>query len=268
MTNPLQDPPPAEVLLENAPLQRVLAVVAFSPVLKIADPSGSGIAGFQDVIRKHYPTLSQEVEQGIQVQFDDKGQLTPPMMVSNPVWRFTDKSDLWRATLTRETIAIETQTAYANRQDFLDRLKFLTSAVQEAFEPAQSLRVGLRYLNLIDDGRLAQLDQLVRAEFLAFCVEGFRDSLEISTNISNFRVPEGNLVVKWGVLPPNLVHDPNVMRPSPDRRWYLDLDASNDTPSDFDADSLYNKSKALTERIYTMFRWAVKSEFLESCVAG
>jgi hypothetical protein len=58
------------------------------------------------------------------------------------------------------------------------------------------------------------------------------------------------------------------MRPSPDRRWYLDLDASNDTPSDFDADSLYNKSKALTERIYTMFRWAVKSEFLESCVAG
>ena len=98
--NPLTSPAPPEIPLPGAPLVRVIAQVRFPLVASVE--SQEFIAPFQEAIRKEYPVLRQERAQSIFV--GPKGA-TP--LAESKVWRFSDSTRGWRATLAPDFVALE-----------------------------------------------------------------------------------------------------------------------------------------------------------------
>jgi uncharacterized protein (TIGR04255 family) len=78
-----------------------------------------------------------------------------------------------------------------------------------------------------------------------------------------FRVDDQQLLARWGHLPPYATVDPYLVDPLDKKSWVLDLDAFIDGTRPFLADTLVTQAKALTERAYAFFRWAVTDEFLK-----
>lgn len=262
--NPLIDPVPEEVPLARAPLAKVVCAVNFPAILKIVDASGTGIAGFQEAIRRDYPVLNQEIEHAFTFQLDDKGSFAPQATAST-VWRFLDTDQVWRVSLGRESLALETQTGYTSRTEFLERFEGLARSFCEALEPAQCIRVGARYVNVLADETLAHLEDYVRPEFRAFGHQPFLDALIGGNQAAEFNVPEGRVIVRAGILKAGQTHDPQVLLPNNAVRYFLDLDGINTDPRKFSAGEIRATAASLTERVYTVFRWAVTDKLLEAC---
>jgi uncharacterized protein (TIGR04255 family) len=265
IANPLIDPAPTEVPLSRAPLAKVLYVVNFPAILKINDASGSGIAPFQEAIRREYPVLSQGVEHAFTFQAGDEKGGFVPQVTANTVWQFADTGQNWRATMSRDSLALETQGEYTSRSEFVERFQALAEAFCAALEPAQCVRIGTRYVNVIADKMLRRLAQYVRPEVGAFGHQPFLEALAIGNQAAEFQVPEGRLIVRAGILKPGQTHDPQVLQPEQNSRYFLDLDAINLESRQFLGREISSVAAQLAARAYTMFRWAVTEKLLEAC---
>ncbi|MBO0903814.1 TIGR04255 family protein [Jiella sonneratiae] len=261
MTNPLRDSAPPEVKLARPPLRRVLAAVYFPAILKISEERG--IIGFQDRIRKEYPILQREQQMGMELQVGPTGELLPPQSVINQVWRFLSADSAWRVTLSTEVLALECQTAYVDRDDFLSRLAEVIGIFVDELEPSICNRIGIRYLNVLEAADLDSVKAFVRPGLRSLSDTEVAEQISTSAHSVNFQVPEGTLLTRWGILPPHTVHDPNVMVPEDSRRWYLDLDCSFEAALPFGGDKILGHYRLMTERIYSFFRWAMTPEFIE-----
>jgi uncharacterized protein (TIGR04255 family) len=75
---------------------------------------------------------------------------------------------------------------------------------------------------------------------------------------------EGNLLARWGFMPENHSHDPEMMPPIKQRSWFLDIDSFREEPqfASFDAEEISNLAHALATRSYAFFRWAVTDKLL------
>ena len=96
LPRPLGGPPPDEIPLANAPLERVIAQVQFAPIAKIEDRNF--VAGFQEAMRVKYPFFEIESEQVLQIVPGPAGQTFLPRQ--RPVYRFGDAARNWRISLT------------------------------------------------------------------------------------------------------------------------------------------------------------------------
>lgn len=199
----------------------------------------------------------------MQLQLGPNGEMLPPQNAINNVWRFLAQDGSWRVTLSAEVIALETQIAYVNRDDFLRRLTEVLDIFVGEFEPADCSRVGIRYLNVLDATDLNSVKGFVRQGLRSLSDTEIAEHITTSAHAITFDVPEGTLLTRWGVLPPNMVHDLNVMSPSETRRWYLYLDCFSEAPLPFGGDRLLEQSRRMTERIYSFFLWAMTPEFIE-----
>ena len=262
MANPLRDPAPAEIQLATSPLHRVLIVINFPAILKISEESG--IIRFQDRIRSRYPKLNREQQTGIEFQVGPQGEMMPPRNVTQNIWRFVSEDDRWRVTLAAEFIALETAEAYRNREDFLDRIKIILNIFTEEFQPSFSSRIGVRYLNVLDLDDVGSLQKVVRTGLRSLSDTEIVEQIETSNHMVTFNVPEGKLLSRWGVLPPNMVHDPNILTPKGVTRWYLDLDCINEESLSFGNDAMLGRCRNMMERIYSFFRWSMTDDFIEA----
>ncbi len=261
--NPLNSPPPEEVPLAHAPLAQVLCAVSFPAILKIVDASGSGVAPFQEAIRRDYPILNQEVEHSFTFQVDDQNSFSP-QVTKNAVWRFMDKNQTWRVTLSRDALALDTQSGYTTRTEFLDRFEGIIDAFCGALEPAQCTRIGTRYVNILAGDLLQEFEIFVRPEFRAFGHQPFLDALVGGNQRTEFEVPEGRLIVNAGISKPGQTHDP-LLPTSEMVRYFLDLDGVNLESREFSASEIRSTAAGLASRVYTVFRWATTDKLLEAC---
>jgi uncharacterized protein (TIGR04255 family) len=262
MANPLRDAAPAEIPLATSPLHRVLIVINFPAILKISEESG--IIKFQDRIRDRYPILHREQQTGIEFQLGPQGEMMPSRNVIQTIWRFVSGDDSWRVSLGPEFIALETAEAYESRDDFLDRFRVILDIFIEEFKPSFSSRIGVRYLNVIDVNDIGSLQNAVRTGLRSLSDTEIAKQIDISNHLITFNVPEGKLHSRWGVLPPNLVHDPNILTPKEVTRWYLDLDCVNEESQSFGSGEMLGRCRTMMERIYSFFRWSMTDEFIEA----
>ncbi len=261
MANPLIDPPPADFRLRAAPLERVLAAIAFPPILKIGDPSGQGVSDFQDRIRDTYPFLEAEQENALQLQAGPDGSLQSAV-IQKPIWRFYDAKRQWRVTLAQGSVALETQRDYTIRSDYLGLLATIIKVVAEVYRPAAVTRLGFRYLNVFGPKKFSRLADYVRPDLLGLPIDPYVQHLQFSTNVATFSVPEGTLVVKHGILDAGMQHE-FMEAAVPDRRWFLDLDAWNEVSIPFEHADIEQQAIALTDRICSFFSWAMTPAFME-----
>lgn len=236
-------------------LERALVVVRFTPVLKISEESGSGIADFHDAIRQQYPLVELEHEVAMRVELRPDGSVNSTQE-NQPVWRLSDIDKAWRVSLTSRSIALETGgDTYNDWADFSKRIGLLVSKVSEYFAPSHLQYIGVRYINTarVDNGadpRLECAPELVS-------ITGNPD-LELADLIWRFSVEEGHMLLRSGVIPPLNSYDPNVFLPREHSNWYLDIDVSNSNTRTFDATQINSSVLAQVQRVHAVYSWAMQ----------
>jgi uncharacterized protein (TIGR04255 family) len=260
-TNKLPPPfsgrPPKEVPLERAPLARVIAQIRFPLLLAVTDPAS--VAPFQDQIRSAYPVADNEVIQHLVMAPNSTQE--PVKTTAESIWRFQDRENRWRASLSPHFLALET-TRYTSRRDFLGRLTSLITALEKTLNPQISTRIGLRYIDRLEGDAVANIRDLIRREILG-SYGLFAPAVRYILANAEFNTEEGaTITARWGMLPGAGTIDPNVLEPIAAASWVLDLDMYDSGQGDFSPVALVPKLESFAERIYAVFRFMVTDKFL------
>ncbi len=255
--DPLFGEAPDEVSLKNAPLASVIAQVQFAPILLLR--SEAYVATFQERIRADYPKFEQS---RVQV-------LTPPGVTAEipdeVFWRFTCAKGEWRVSLSSTFVTLDTR-AYTSRADFAVRLKSLIVALKATVGSASVMRIGVRYIDHVKSPEVDNMADMLRVEMLGVGNTALRAHLLHSITEMYCNVREGNLLARWGLLPPHGTHEPNLMPPVAGRSWFLDIDIFKqrlEPSEEMDPDSVHSEVFALATRSYAFFRWATTDRFLD-----
>lgn len=256
---PLGGPPPAEISLPRAPLARVLTQVRFPTILKIEQRES--IIPFQELIRERYPLFVQETNEQIRVEIGPAGQTMRPEVTN--VWRFLDLKQEWRISLTPDAVALETP-RYTSRDDFLLRWLDILAAVARVFEPAPAQRIGMRFIDQVTGEPLERIDTLVRSDAVGMAMPLLRGQVRHTMSEAALGVEEGEMMMRWGILPANATIDPAVLPAIPQTSWILDIDVWSAEPRNFAQDIFGPSFRALAERAYSVFRFMTTESFLRS----
>ena len=259
---PLTADGPTEVPLPNAPLKRVISQVRFPPILSILKEDT--VAQFQELLRSEYPHLQKDNFNNVEI-----GQGRSPNVSTSIVWRLADESQSskWRISLGTDFVALETS-EYRNRDDFLDRLATVLASVETCFSPAEAQRLGLRYIDRIEDEAVLKIGTLIRSGVLGILQPSseLSDTLRKATSHfvtqAQFEAQEGAIQGRWGSLPPNATYDPDLLQPTSGASWVLDLDMFSKQALPFVADDLVEMTRSFAKRIYSVFRLMITDEFL------
>ena len=256
--DPFVGPVPPTVSLTRTPLTGVLVQVRFPEVLSIA--KAEFIAEFQERIRTNYPLHHLDQNRILQVMSDDVRQ------GNTPNWRFIDEGRKWRLSLTTDFIALETR-AYQSRSDFAQRTHAVVHALAETINPRMMTRIGIRYVDQLHRDQQEQLSRFIRPEILDLNVEDYGESLDRTQNEIAAKTDVGPMTSRWGFMPKNQTHEPDLMPPIPVPSWFLDVDVYNEfkQPIVFNADEIETRVVKLATRAYGFFRWAVNDDFLRKC---
>jgi uncharacterized protein (TIGR04255 family) len=238
---------------------RVLAQVRFPGILKIDNKDV--VALFQEEIRRDYPLFEQQATQRVEVQFGAGGPTIKQVPSTN--WRFQDAKSNWRLSLTTDALSFEVE-SYTSRNEFLARWTRAIAAVQQIFEPGIALRIGMRYIDRVTDKPLDAIEKLVHTDILGFARPPLRDHVRHAMSEATLSIEEGEMLLRWGIMPANTTIDPNVLPPVPHLSWILDIDVSSSEQRAFDDHQLAAAFRALAERAYSVFRHMTTDEFLKA----
>ena len=260
---PLNPTPTPEVPLPRAPLARVIAQARFPPILAIRDPDK--VAVLQEALRETYPNLSQD-----QVHSIELGGGETPDVRQGLIWRLADreKDPRWRVSLGVDFVALETS-AYNSRDDFLDRLRTVLSAVEQAFEPASARRLGLRYIDRLTDEAVDRVGELIHPGVLGIIRPPGNPESELGESVTHlmteaqFLARDGARVQgRWGQLPENATYDPTALEPVDKPSWVLDLDMFTTESQAFASEDLVTTATGFAKCLYWLIRQMVTEEFL------
>lgn len=243
--------------MTRAPLARVMAQVRFPAVLFIEEKSR--VAPFQADLRSRYPVFRQETGQNVQIALNPSGPAIQSM--PSPLWRFADVAGEWSIVLAPDSVTLDTR-AYESRGDLLGRLQDVLGAVERHFQPGIAERVGLRYLTRVTGLGYEQLDSMVSEGLLGLAVPDLRSHVAHAISEAAMKVEEGQLLMRWGILPANGTFDPLVLEPLEQPSWILDIDVANTATRTFEGAALITTFDTLAQRAYAMFRHMVTKDFL------
>lgn len=254
MTLPLRGEPVSVPFAGRRLLERALVVVRFAPVFRISDESGSGIADFQEAIRGEYPLAELQYEALMRVEVQEDGSINSGQE-RQPVWRLHDIDKRWQVSLTTKSIALEVDGAtYKDWADFAQRISLLVAAVGRHFAPSHRQYIGARYINAaptsgVHDPRNDCANELVS-------ITGNAD-LEVADLMWRFKVDEGHMLLRSGVMPPMATYDPSVFVPREVSTWFLDIDVANTETSEFDIARINDGIVAQVKRLHAVYSWAM-----------
>lgn len=251
--NPLYSDEVPEIPLVSAPLARVVAQVRFPAIQSIQDQVFVG--KFQEAIRTLYPRPRKDMMSGF--------VLGTPTIVSTIIWRYVDQEANWIVSLSDNFLSFET-IKYTSRKDFTDRFRFLLEKLAETIGPTHTDRIGLRYVDQVSLSEDESMAGMLRTEMIGV-KEIFGKTHHM---ISELEGPskEGGVLVRWGHMPENTSHDPDIMTPIASSSWFLDVDSYKSYESEsmpFESAALSALSYQLATRAYTIFRWSVTEKFLD-----
>ncbi|MCY3768633.1 MAG: TIGR04255 family protein [Gammaproteobacteria bacterium] len=256
--DPFFGPIPPTVPLPKTPLACVLVQIKFPEILSVAKTEF--IADFQECIRADYPFMQKEQNPVWEVMNGDVRE----SVTQN--WRFFDKKRQWRLSLATNFVALETR-AYQSRADFIQRIAGVAQALSATINPGVMTRIGVRYVDQIRGPQLEQLSRFVRPEILGLYMGNHRNNLDHTLSETVAKTDVGSITSRWGFMPANQTHDPDLMPPTSAPSWFLDVDLyiEFEQPEIFGADEIGTRVMKLTARAYGFFRWAVNDKFLRQC---
>jgi uncharacterized protein (TIGR04255 family) len=250
--SPFGGPAPSERHLLLSPLASVITQVRFSSVLTLL--TQEGLIPFQERVRKTYPLFEPVTTSGFQLGIGAEGPSLQP--VSGQVWKMSDPTGAYIVTLAADAITLETK-RYPGRKAFLERWAQLLHWLAETYEPALAVRAGVRYTNRIEDDGSADISLCLNPSLTGFGSASFSEILQQSISEASVKVGEGQMVMRWGIVPPNVTFIPDILPAGATKSWLIDIDVFNEDTIAFDANQLALCAETLAERAYAVFRWSV-----------
>lgn len=249
---------PPTVPLRDTPLTSVLVQIKFPEVLSIAKTEY--VASFQERIRADYPLNLQDQGLILQLMPDGAKQVPAP-----PIWRFFDVAKQWRMSLATNFLTLETR-AYRSRKDLTRRVVSAASALSETIKPSITTRIGVRYVDRVHGNNLKRLEQFVRPEVIGLYNHAHREKVNRTLSEVAAVTNVGPMTARWGFMPSNQTHEPDLMPPIGTPSWFLDIDVYKkfSQPQTFDSGDIETCVMDLATRAYGFFRWVVNDEFLRA----
>lgn len=244
-----------EVQLKSNPLLVVIGQVSFEAILSVNDQSS--LAKFQKIISELYPVFKADTAEFHNVDLVTKSLTSVPQQI----WRFLDKDEIWRVTLTTDAISLESF-KYVSRVDFQHRFEFLIEAFQKNFQPKLVNRIGVRYVNRFTGDAFEKVSTLINSSLLTVYTSELINFLSSTISEAFFNIDKKTLLGRWGLIPPSSTIDPNIVQPIDSQSWILDIDSSNSHRVEWSNKLIQNEFKDLTILNYNFFRWATTSELL------
>ncbi|MYB35577.1 MAG: TIGR04255 family protein [Gammaproteobacteria bacterium] len=258
--DPLFGKIPERVHLNNSPLISVLGQAIFPKIIKISEEGYIG--DFQESIRGDYPHLQRDNVQSVEVNLNQSGMRH--QTIETVVWRFFNLERTIRVSLGTDSIVLEFS-KYVSREEFISRARSVLDALSSTINPVAMIRVGCRYVDRIEgQEHLNSLSKLIRPELLNILQPDLIEQVELSMTDITCKSKEGQLIVRYGMAPPNFTHDPDIAPPVSSPSWVLDIDSFNLEIQEqrFDSDFICDELNRLTGRAYAFFRWSITEEFL------
>lgn len=263
-------PAAPDVVFKQAPLALALCQLRFNTILSITNP---GFVGpFQRAIQDQYPLSSSAPIQEIGVQI---GLVTGEANIQSGSpylrWQFSDNEDNWRVILTPDFLAVETRT-YNHFNDFLNRLRKALDALIQYIQPANGIRLGLRYVNEIRPGQL-DWTKVIRSELLGPVANPIiTDQTTQVTSLQQLQMRYANhqgININHGSLPGGTTVRPRSGEEFVDQPFYLlDFDVFREFSSPntlpIDSDAICRHIEAYHESISRLFYWSLTDQYIST----
>ena len=179
---------PKSKRLLNAPLVYVLAQVRTTPILKIAD----FVPEIQERLRKEYPRLNQQTTQALSFS----PGATTPTIDNLHRWEFMDKAGTTGFILDNASLVLHT-TDYPTFEPFIERLREGLTVLGEVVGISLVERLGLRYVDLIQDENGAEIDKYVPESLRGIPLDDVSVDLAVTRTESKARTAVGQINVKY-----------------------------------------------------------------------
>lgn len=247
--DPFSGPPPDEVMLDPNPLARVLAQVRFPTILVMEQQDY--VAPIQEELRTRFPRF--ERIDGGQVNVELREGVPSVSETKQVHWRMTSEDHMMSLTIGRDMATLVTQ-AYQSRSAFVSTFVEVLGVLKARARPAFIQHASMRYVNRLPaafvDANTARIPDYARG----FARAEWSELVAHSIAETQLRLPEGDMLVRCGIVPPDATFDPSIVEPSSERSWILDLDIATREERPFDTGSLEAHFHSLAARSYAVFR--------------
>jgi uncharacterized protein (TIGR04255 family) len=184
-------------VFERNPLVAVIVELRFFPILKVP----AKIADFQDGVRATFPAFQEAKSQMINLG------PSPVEVRSEHLFTFTKADQSATLSLSTSSLSLESRRHERREQLFAD-VGVGMAALSTAFGPIATNRLGLRYVDIVDDeriasdlGRATSWDRLISPQFGAVPanladLQGTQFACEIASPTAN----GGGQTVRYGLI--------------------------------------------------------------------
>jgi len=227
-------------------LKTVVCQLRFNPILKIGQDTP---VAFQDFVRHEFPKFVKEESAGLLIGPGGRPEVLP---TSPAVWRFTTEDDAWTASLAVDNLSVET-IKYRAFPEFERRFRVFEEAFQSVYGVDQYIRVGLRYINILEAREFpgGWLDRL-NAQLL-----GPLGDPVLGSEVAEIRQVFVLAGDDWRI---------RIRHGTQNGDYLLDIDHA--TEARVEAKNVRNRLTAFNRRIYQVFRWAISEKLHEEMEPG
>jgi len=256
-------PEAPRVIYERAPLVQVACELRFPTILRIQSQPP---AEFQDRIKARFPlveTATSPFANQLSSSFplppiSQQGPPLPPEIAqllgaaAGPSYVFLTRDRKFSLALEAQRLSLSTK-SYTHWDDFRHLVLIGLREVVDIYEPALFTRIGLRYTNAIDRGRLSLSDvpwpALLKKEILGEIVlPPFDNNTVAATRVTIIRDPNGigSMTFRHGL---------GTIQGRNEVGYLMDFDIYTDQQTETgDAESILDR---FAERGWRAFRWAI-----------
>lgn len=250
--------------LAHTPIKFAVAQVQYPTIMSVPT-NDTLLANFQERVRDLYPFLS--IGQSIGIMVSPQNVEQQPM---TRVFQFTDANQQWTATLSADSLSLETRN-YTTFNEFSNRLLKILAAAKEVYSLKDRRRLGLRYINEIrrkdEETTLASQvswNAIIRPEVLGILSTEVGSSVSQSFQELSLTIRNGKLTMRHGAFLQGTAVTSLPNESVPNTPFYLlDFDAFDDQPSDLDIRSLSETLHDYNRSVFSLFRWSLDDDYYQ-----
>jgi uncharacterized protein (TIGR04255 family) len=215
-------------------LELALAQVRFAPIFAIKEPAR--MAEFQSRLGRRY-LLQSPV-----------GDPEAASAADAPIHLFRDQDRAWTVSLSSDSLGLEAKT-YHDFDDFAAELARILDDAAEIFEPQTEVRLGVRYVNRIEDERLRKrgIQFFVRPELASPVGSELGSELAHSLCQLRFRERGTWLAIRHGLIEPSV--------------YLLDFDNFVEGERDFEPAQIVKRVNEYHGLIERLFVWSLSDRY-------
>ncbi|MCM2427545.1 TIGR04255 family protein [Streptomyces sp. RKAG337] len=173
-----------------------------------------------------------------------------------PAWQIKSKDGQNAIALYPDSVALETS-VYPGWTGYRESLSALLRAVDRAFSPQQSRRLGLRFVNQVElPSKYNDWDKLIPAELLGAASSSgkFAGGVEATEQRVVLRISQNvRCLFRHGTF----------SDPVGKTMYVLDYDIFRETPADYDVSGILEEADTLHQSVYDLFRATITDELFE-----